>query len=64
MKWRPPAPDADCNPRYGANARIPLTMTDADGVEMLTATAPGAESALTLQRSSCVIPMNPLTITR
>lgn len=34
------APDADCNPRYGGNARIQVTMTDAAGVEVLTATAP------------------------
>lgn len=34
------APDADCNPRYGANARIQVTMTDAAGRDVLTATAP------------------------
>ena len=34
------APDAVCDPRYGANARIQVTMTDATGVEVLTATAP------------------------
>ena len=34
------APDADCDPRYGANARIQVTMTDAAGAEMFTATAP------------------------
>lgn len=34
------APDADCNPRYGANARIQVTMTDAAGLDVLTATAP------------------------
>ena len=34
------APDAACNPRYGRNARIQVTMTDAAGVEVLTATAP------------------------
>lgn len=34
------APDADCNPRYGGNARIQVAMTDASGVEMLAATAP------------------------
>ena len=34
------APDAACDPRYGRNARIQVTMTDAAGVEVLTATAP------------------------
>ncbi len=34
------APDAACDPRYGGNARIQVTMTDAAGVEVLTATAP------------------------
>ena len=34
------APDADCNPRYGQNARIQVTMTDAAGVDVMTATAP------------------------
>lgn len=34
------APDADCNPRYGANARIQVTVTDAKGVEVVTTTAP------------------------
>ena len=34
------APDADCNPRYGQNARIQVTMTDAAGVDIVTATAP------------------------
>lgn len=34
------APDADCDPRYGANARIQVTMTDAAGAEVFTATAP------------------------
>lgn len=34
------APDAACNPRYGKNARIQVTMTDAAAVEVLTATAP------------------------
>ena len=34
------APDAACNPRYGGNAQIQVTMTDAAGVEVLTATAP------------------------
>jgi hypothetical protein len=34
------APDADCNPRYGQNARIQVTMTDAAGVDVVAATAP------------------------
>jgi hypothetical protein len=34
------APDADCDPRYGANARIQVTLTDAAGVDVFTATAP------------------------
>jgi hypothetical protein len=34
------APDADCNPRYGAEARIQVTVTDAANVEVLNATAP------------------------
>ena len=34
------APDADCDPRYGGNARIQVTMTDVAGVEVLAATAP------------------------
>lgn len=34
------APDADCNPRYGATALIQVTVTDAAGINVLTATAP------------------------
>ena len=34
------APDAVCDPRYGKNARIHVTMTDSAGVEVLAATAP------------------------
>ncbi|KUM33182.1 hypothetical protein [Arthrobacter sp. EPSL27] len=34
------APDADCNPRYGGNARIQVAMRDASGVEVFAATAP------------------------
>lgn len=34
------APDADCNPRYGVNARIQVAMRDASGVEVLATTAP------------------------
>jgi len=33
------APDADCNPRYGENARIQVTVTDATGIEVLNSTA-------------------------
>lgn len=34
------APDAECNPRYGDNARIQVTVTDAASVEVINATAP------------------------
>ncbi|MET4136055.1 hypothetical protein [Pseudarthrobacter sp. PvP090] len=34
------APDADCNPRYGQNARIQVIMTDAADADVVTATAP------------------------
>lgn len=34
------APDADCNPRFGQNALIHVTVTDATGVKVLDATAP------------------------
>lgn len=34
------APDADCNPRYGTNARIHVTMTDAAGSKVFDDTAP------------------------
>ena len=34
------APDADCNPRYGDNARIQVTITDATNVKVIDATAP------------------------
>jgi hypothetical protein len=34
------APDADCNPRYGQNARIQVTVTDATGVKVIDTTAP------------------------
>jgi hypothetical protein len=33
------APDADCNPRYGKNARIQVSVTDATGVEVVNTTA-------------------------
>ena len=32
------APDADCNPRYGKNARIQVSVTDATGVEVVNTT--------------------------
>ncbi|WP_104173031.1 hypothetical protein [Arthrobacter sp. Y81] len=34
------APDADCDPRYGENARIHVTVTDAAGARILDATSP------------------------
>jgi hypothetical protein len=34
------APDADCDPRYGKNARIHVTVTDAAGTRVLDETAP------------------------
>lgn len=34
------AADADCNPRYGDNARIRVTVRDAASVQVLDATAP------------------------
>ena len=34
------APDADCVPRYGENARIHVTVTDAAGARILDATSP------------------------
>lgn len=34
------APDADCNPRYGRNARIQVMVTDAAGVKVIDTTAP------------------------
>ena len=32
------APDADCNPRYGKNARIQVSVTDATGAEVVKTT--------------------------
>ena len=32
------APDADCNPRYGKNARIQVSVTDATGVDVVNTT--------------------------
>lgn len=34
------APDADCNPRYGKDARIQVTLTDAAGIKVINTTAP------------------------
>ncbi|MBT2531386.1 hypothetical protein J7E83_04450 [Arthrobacter sp. ISL-48] len=34
------AQDADCNPRYGANALIQVTVTDATGTQVINTTAP------------------------
>ncbi|MDN4644389.1 hypothetical protein [Arthrobacter sp. PsM3] len=34
------APDADCNPRYGVNARIQVTVIDATNAKVIDATAP------------------------
>lgn len=34
------APEADCNPRYGANARIQVIVTDGKGVEVINTTTP------------------------
>lgn len=34
------APDADCNPRYGQNASIQVTVTDATSVAVINTTAP------------------------
>ena len=33
------APDAGCNPRYGNNARIQVSVTDATGVEVVNTTS-------------------------
>jgi len=33
------APDAGCNPRYGKNARIQVSVTDATGVEVVNTTS-------------------------
>ncbi|WP_457950354.1 hypothetical protein ACTAQI_07095 [Pseudarthrobacter sp. alpha12b] len=34
------APDADCNPRYGQNARIQITVTDTSNQKVINTTAP------------------------
>ena len=33
------APDADCNPRYGTNARVQVSVTDATGAEVVNTTS-------------------------
>ena len=33
------APDADCNPRYGANARIQITVADSSGAKVVNTTS-------------------------
>jgi hypothetical protein len=38
------APAADCNPRYGGNARIAVGVTDARGNKVINATAPMTDS--------------------
>ncbi|MFW0772731.1 hypothetical protein ACLRGI_06150 [Paenarthrobacter nitroguajacolicus] len=38
------APDATCDPRYGADARISIVFIDAAGVEVLNSTAPMADA--------------------
>jgi hypothetical protein len=34
------APDADCDPRYGENALVRVTVTDAAGTKVINTTAP------------------------
>lgn len=101
------APDADCNPRYGANARIQISVTDSSGAKVVNSTSAmndgggfsysfvvpagtaAGQSTVTavpynidwcddtgrnnrvagaavgqLQRASCVLPAQPLTIRR
>lgn len=38
------APDAKCDPRYGADARISVALIDAAGIEVLKTTAPMADA--------------------
>lgn len=33
------APDADCNPQYGENARVQVSLTDASGTEVMKTTS-------------------------
>lgn len=38
------APPADCNPRYGTNAQIQVSVTDKAGTKVINKTAPMADS--------------------
>jgi hypothetical protein len=38
------ARDSDCDPRYGANAKIEVTVTGSDGVTLLRTTAPMSDA--------------------
>ncbi len=38
------AQDSDCNPRYGQNARIQVTVTDVEGTNLLRTTAPMSDA--------------------
>lgn len=38
------APGADCNPRYGSNAQIHVTVTDESGAKVIDAMAPMTDS--------------------
>jgi len=38
------APDATCDPRYGADARIRIVLVEAAGIEVLKTTAPMADA--------------------
>lgn len=38
------AQDSDCDPRYGQNARIEVTVTDSEGVTLLRTTAPMSDA--------------------
>ncbi|MFJ6454917.1 hypothetical protein [Paenarthrobacter sp. NPDC091669] len=38
------APEATCNPRYGANAQVRVVLTDASGEDVLNTTAPMSDA--------------------
>ena len=38
------APAADCNPRYGSNAQIQVSVTDESGAKVINTTAPMTDS--------------------
>ncbi|MET4541192.1 hypothetical protein ABIE37_002987 [Arthrobacter bambusae] len=38
------APEATCNPRYGANAQVRVVLTDASGEDVLSTTAPMSDA--------------------